>query len=135
SVSNSLVSTIDLPKTILSILGVKEKHHPEAFQGYDIIPVLKDPSKKIRERILIEHDEEIAKDKIMRLRTLITEKYRLTIYDGFDNLGDLFDLQSDPSELNNLWNSHRELRGKITEELLREIISLQPRIPKRNAYN
>ena len=134
-VSNSLISTIDLPKTILSILGVKEKHYPEAFQGYDITPVLKDPIQKMRERILIEHDEEIAKDKRMRLRTLVTEKHRLTIYDGFENLGDLFDLQSDPSEINNLWDSNRELRGKLTEELLREIIRLQPRVPKRNAYN
>jgi arylsulfatase A-like enzyme len=135
SVSDSLVSTIDIPKTILNILGVKEKRHPEAFQGYDITPLLNDPNQKVREHLLIEHDEEIAKDKIMRLRTLITERHRLTLYDGYENLGDIFDLQSDPDEINNLWDSNKELRSKLTEELLREIIRLQPRVPKRNAYN
>ena len=135
SVSDSLVSTIDLPKTILNVLGVKEKRHPEAFQGYDITPLLNDPNQKVREQLLIEHDEEIANDKIMRLRTLITERHRLTIYDGYEHLGDIFDLQSDPEEINNLWDSNKELRSNLTEELLREIIRLRPRVPKRNAYN
>ena len=135
SVSDSLVSTIDLPKTILNVLGVKEKFHPETFQGHDITPILNDPNQKIRERLLIEHDEEIAKDKIMRLRTLVTEKHRLTVYDGHDNLGDIFNYKSDPDEVNNLWNTDKELRNKLSEELLREIIKVRPRFPKRNAYN
>ena len=135
SVSDSLVSTIDLPKTILNVLGVKEKFHPETFQGHDITPILNDPNQKIRERLLIEHDEEIAKDKIMRLRTLVTEKHRLTVYDGHDNLGDIFNYKSDPDEVNNLWNTDKELRNKLSEELLREIIRVRPRFPKRNAYN
>ena len=134
TVSDSLVSTIDLPKTILNILGVREKYHPKEFQGYNISPLLNNPNQKIREQLLIEHDEEIAKDKIMRLRTLVTENHRITIYDGYDKFGDIFDLLNDPDEINNLWYD-KELRNSLIERLLREIISLQPRVPKRDAYN
>ncbi len=135
SASDSLVNTVDLPKTILNILGIKKKDHPTLLQGNDITPILNDAKKKVREHLLIEHDEEIAKDKIMRLRTLVTEKHRLTIYDGYDNLGDIFDYESDSGEINNLWNKNKELRSKLTEKLLREIINLRPRFPKRDAYN
>lgn len=135
SVSDSLVSTIDLPMTILSLLGIKEENYPEAFQGYDITSILQDPGKRVRERILIEHDEEIAFDKVMRLRTLVSESHRLTIYDGYDNMGDIFDYIEDPGEVNNLWDRDVDLRHRLTEELLREIVGLQLRIPERKAYN
>jgi hypothetical protein len=126
---------VDLPKTILNILGVREKLHPEIFQGYDVTSVLNDPNKKVRERILIEHDEEIASDRIFRVRTLITEKHRLSLYDGHENFGDIFDYESDPSEVENLWSKNRELKNELIEEQLREIIRLRPRLPKRDAYN
>lgn len=135
SVSNSLVSTVDLTKTILKLLNIKEKHHPELMQGIDITPILKDSSKEVREQLLIEHDEEITRDMIMRLRTLVTESHRLTLYDGYDNFGDLFDFNNDPGEINNLWNKDKEIRNELIEKLLREIINLRPRIPKRAAYN
>ncbi|MFX1444968.1 MAG: sulfatase [Promethearchaeota archaeon] len=134
-VSDSLINTVDLPKTILNMLGVRKSLHPEAFQGYDITPVLKDPNEKVRERILIEHDEEIASDRIFRVRTLVTERHRLSLYDGYENFGDIYDYTSDPSEVDNLWTKNRELKNKLVEEQLREIIRLRPRLPKRDAYN
>jgi len=133
--TNSLVSTVDLPKTILTLLGVKKKLFPEILQGYDLTPLLNNPNEKIRNQVLIEHDEELAQDKIIRLRTLITEEHRLTIYDGFDDFGDIFNYKDDPYEVNNLWNIEKELKNQLLEKLLREIINLQPRKPKRVAYN
>ncbi len=135
SISDSLVSTVDLPKTILNLLDVRKKFHPEAMQGNDITPILKNPSEKVRHQLLIEHDEEISDDKVIRLRTLVTEKYRLTLYDGYKNIGDIFDLISDPEEVNNLWFTNKELKNELVENLLREIISLRPRLPKRASYN
>jgi arylsulfatase A-like enzyme len=134
-ISESLVSTIDLPKTILTLLGIREKTHPKTMQGKDITPILKNPSEKIREQLLIEHDEEISKDKVMRLRTLVTESHRLTLYNGYDKIGDIFDYTNDPNEVNNLWIKKIDLKNELLEKLLREIINLQPRVPKRKAYN
>ena len=90
---------------------------------------------KIRQQMLIEHDEEIVQDKVFRLRTLITENHRLTLYDGYDNCGDIFNYQTDPEEVNNLWDVDKELKNKLIETMLREIINLRPRMPKRSAYN
>ena len=135
NLTNSLVGTVDLPKTILNLLGVNKKLHPEGMQGYDITPILKEPTNKVRQQVLIEHDEEIAQDKIFRLRTLITEKHRLTLYDGYDNFGDIFDWEADPYEVSNLWSVEKELKNQLVEKLLREIINVRPRLPKRSAYN
>jgi arylsulfatase A-like enzyme len=134
-ITDSLVSTVDLPKTILNLLNVKKKLIPENLQGFDISNMLIDPINKIRRQILIEHDEEIAKDKVFRLRTMITEKHRLTLYDGYDDFGDIFNYITDPAEVNNLWETDKEVKNDLVEKLLREIISLRPRTPKRNAYN
>jgi len=134
NVCDSLISTVDLPKTILSLLGIREKYHPQRMQGFDYSEVLKNPNKKLREQILIEHDEEISKDKIMRLRTLVTENYRYTLYDGVRDFGDIYNLKEDPHEMNNLWHD-KKLRGKLNQRMLREIIKLYPRYPERAAYN
>lgn len=135
SVTDSLVSTVDLTKTILTLLGVEAKNHPEMCQGYDITSILKDPNNKVREQLLIEHDEEltqISRKESFRLRTLVTEKHRLTIYDGYEK-GDIFDYESDPDEINNLWGKNEELKNTLIEKLMREIINLQLRIPTRKA--
>ncbi len=132
---NKTYYTVDLPKTILNLLNVRKKLIPENLQGYDISSILTVPKNKVRRQILIEHDEEIAQDTVFRLRTLITEQHRLTLYDGYEDIGDIFDLKNDSDELNNLWSMDKELKNSLLEKLLREIISVRPRTPKRNAYN
>ena len=105
------------------------------FEGYDISPILKDSSTKIRTQLLIEHDEElthIRRKEAFRLRTLITEKHRLTIYNGFEK-GDIFDYENDPTEVNNLWNKDEDLKNNLVERLMREIIDVQLRIPTRKS--
>lgn len=135
TVSDSLVNTIDLPKTILNLLGIKKKQYLKHMQGQNITPLLTDPSAKVRNQILIEHDEEIWKDTIFRVRSLITETHRLSIYEGYDDFGDIFDYQNDPDELENLWYTDKELKNELVKNLLAEIIKYQPKSPERSAYN
>lgn len=135
STSDSLVSTVDLPMTILNLLGITKKKYTETMPGYDITPILKDSTEKVRRQLLIEHDEEISRDKVYRIRTLVTEKHRLSIYEGYDNFGDIFDYESDPAEIDNLWFKNKELKNELVEKLLRELIKVNPKTPKRCAYN
>lgn len=134
TVSNSLVSSIDYPKTILNLLGIKERHHPPDMQGFDITPVLKDPNVKIRDCCFVENDEEIGPLK-SRIRHLITEDYKLTIYESKPGFGDIYDRKNDPHELNNLWNdkNFREKRFELVDKLLHENLKAQTRLPKRIA--
>ncbi|GAI83011.1 unnamed protein product, partial [marine sediment metagenome] len=37
-VSDALISSVDIPKTILELLNIKERHRPPGIQGYDMTP-------------------------------------------------------------------------------------------------
>ncbi len=136
-VSNSLISSIDVPKTILNLLNIKKRYQPPSMQGYDFTPVLKDPNQKVRDYCLIENDEEVGPRGpfYVRLRHLITEDYKLTVYTSLPEHGDLFDRKNDPEELNNLWydKNYNEIRFKMVNKILRENLKAQTRYPERLA--
>jgi arylsulfatase A-like enzyme len=132
SVSDSLISSIDFAPTLMKLLGIRSRHQPPDMQGVDMTPVLRDPSKKVRDHCLIEEDEEIFNFKL-RLRHLITEEHKITIYQNLRNYGDIFDRKKDPNEINNLWYKDKELRSKLIEKLLYEILAAQSRYPPRVA--
>lgn len=139
--SDSLVSSIDIPITILNLLDIKSKKYPPGMQGYDITPILENPSTKIRDHCIIEEDEDPhksltkAKHGNIRVRTMVTEDFRITVYEGWENTGDLFDLKNDPNEMRNLWhdNNYREIRDKLVYKMFHEILNLQDRYPKKQA--
>ncbi len=134
AVSNSLVSSIDYPKTILNTLNIPERHHPPDMQGFDITSILGNPNTKVRDCIFIENDEEIGPLEA-RLRHLIAENYKLTIYEGMSDYGDMYDRKNDPNELDNLWfkQDFKNERFKLVNKLLHEAIKAQTKIPKRIA--
>jgi len=133
-ISDSLVSSIDYPKTILNLLNIKERYHPPDMQGYDISPILKDPQKKVRDCVFIENDEDVGTLK-SRLRHLVTEQFKLTIYESEPDFGDIYDRENDPHELNNLWYNEgfKEKRFELVNRLLNESLRAQTRWPKRIA--
>jgi len=137
STTDSLISSVDYPKTILNLLGIPKRKHPPDMQGYDMTPVLKDPHKKIRDCCLIEHDEEVGPKGPLycRLRHLITENYKLTLYEGIKGYGDIYDRKKDEYELHNLWydESFKEKRFELLELLTQELLHVQTRYPKRIA--
>jgi arylsulfatase A-like enzyme len=133
SVSDSLISSIDIPKTILELLNIKERHRPPKMQGFNMVPVLTDPNKRVRESVLIVEDEEVGPRGPLyaRLAHLITEDYKLTVYEGIKGYGDLFDRKNDPNELHNLWNKYKTFRFTLMEQLLHEHLKAQSRFPIR----
>lgn len=142
-ITDSLVSSIDIPSTILNLLDIKEKIQPPGMQGIDITPILKQPDLKLRDHCIIEEDEDAhkaSKQDIygdIRVRTMVTEKYRVTMYQGWDTTGDLFDLINDPDERNNLWHdkNYKDIRDKLVYKMFHEILNLQDRFPKKQAQS
>jgi arylsulfatase A-like enzyme len=140
-ITKSLASSIDIPLTILNLLEINGKFHPPGMQGYDLTPILKDPNFKVREYCLIEEDEDFQSKKgnyqpPLRIRTLVSENYRITIYQGREDTGELYDLRKDPNECNNLWHDagSRDLKFKLLSKLLHELINIQNRYPKPIAH-
>lgn len=138
AISDNLVSSIDISKTILNLLKIPEQKQPPDMQGVDLTPMLEDPSKKVRDHCLVEHDEEIEMFKTkIRVRHFITEDYKLTVYNGLRGYGDLFDRKNDPDELNNLWynDQYKDLRHELMELLFHANLNAQSRYPKREAMS
>jgi arylsulfatase A-like enzyme len=144
AVSDSLVSAIDLAPTILNLSNINKKKVSFDMQGVDITPVLKNPNEQVRDSCLVEVDEAdiMSKDPTfeeilpfgnleMRVKSLVTERYTLTVYNKLNEYGDLFDRVNDPDELNNLWHTNPELRLKLVDKLLHEVINAQSLYPKR----
>ena len=134
AVTDALMSSIDIPMTILKLLGIRERHFPPGMQGYDMTPVLKDPNTDVRDCCLIEEDEEFGSPKRpfeIRLRHLVTKEYKLTRYQRLENYGDIFDRKEDPDELNNLWHENKELRCNLVQKLCHENMKAQSRFPRK----
>ena len=131
--SDSLISSVDLPKTILEVLNIKERYRPPGMQGYDMTPVLQDPFKRIRDCILIVEDEEVGPKGPLYTRVchLITEEYKLTKYQEVPEFGDIFDRRSDTKELDNLWHKDKDLKLKLLDKLIHEYLSTRSRFPAR----
>lgn len=139
TVVNSLVSSIDIPKTILELLRIKDKYHPVGMQGKNITPILREADKKIRDCVLIEEDEDSQKDShnlpSLKVRTMITDTYRLTVYQGYEEYGEIYNLKEDPFEQHNLWNEKplQLIKQKLLQKFLHELIKAQPNHPHKQA--
>jgi arylsulfatase A-like enzyme len=135
TVSDALISSVDLPKTILELLNIKERYRPPGMQGYDFSPVLNDQKLELRDCILITEDEEVGPRGPLytRLVHLVTKDYKLTKYAELPGYGDLFDRKNDMTELNNLWEKDKDLRLDLLDKIFHEYSITRSRFPKRGS--
>ncbi|MFH0964747.1 MAG: sulfatase-like hydrolase/transferase [Planctomycetota bacterium] len=143
-VARCVVSALDVPVTIVDLAGCAYPEHPwaaaaadhglpKALQGTSLLPVLTGKADKVRDRVLVEFDEDgtgsVAR---ARLRSLVTQRYKLNYYAGED-VGEIYDLENDPREHKNLWDDPgaRRLRAQLMEELVDEVIFTESWLPRR----
>jgi len=79
--------------------------------------------------IIVEEDSQrlmTGFNKLQRVRTVVTDRHRMSIRQG-ENWGEFYNLQSDPTEVNNLFDeaSAEQIRATLTETMLGQIIELQ----------
>ena len=116
-----VVSLLDLPPTILDLAGVpipdgavdgqpaEAPQAPPAWSGRSLKGVLTGGAGPGPDgSALVEEDEDYLG---FRMRTLVTERYRLTAYSG-QPYGELFDLREDPHEYVNRWDDPACARRK-----------------------
>ncbi len=113
---NSVESTLDIAPTLLDYAGVPE---PEGMQGCSLKQLLSGAAPPRPNTALVENDDDFA---ALRMRTLITPRWRLTYYHGQD-WGELIDRERDPFEMRNLWNdpARAEVKQRLLVELLDEV--------------
>ncbi|MBC2603232.1 sulfatase family protein [Puniceicoccus vermicola] len=138
--SESLISQIDLMPSLLDFAGVtmpgsewEEATTPfergsvqpiPLYGGRSWRPLLSDDQATIRDSVVIENDDPGTG---LRPRCLVTTRYRITTYAG-QPWGELFDRQTDPDELHNLWDepAHQSLRAELLRQLLDQYTAQTP---------
>jgi arylsulfatase len=88
---------------------------PERVQGKSLLPLFSDPDQANPESVPCEYYRALPPVKDEMVGSYATmyrdQRYKLCVYHGHD-FGELYDLERDPEELENLWESepHRDVR-------------------------
>ena len=123
-----LVELLDLSATMLDYAGLEV---PEYHQGQTLRPFLEGEADgdSIREAVRSEYfdalDSHFAGSGASYATMYRTEKYKLTVYHD-QNLGELYDLEQDPWEFDNLWDKPEaaEIKSKLIIESFNQHVML-----------
>ncbi|GJL84125.1 MAG: sulfatase [marine bacterium B5-7] len=121
----NLVGTMDIAPTILERTGITPFH---GMNGRSLLGLMQEETPPWRSHVIVEeeqHDGVLGHDGPLRLRTLVTDRFRMTIY-ADQKWGELYDLHDDPNELQNLWDDPgaSALRADMMYELAFEQIRM-----------
>ena len=114
--SDTLVQWIDIAPTILESAGVEV---PGNFEARSLWPLLEGKTSAIRD----EAWSELARDHIQSgaeyIVMLRDARWKVVVYLG-EPLGELYDLETDPEELRNLWTApeHTQRRDAMVRHVL-----------------
>ena len=128
--TSALGSTMDISATLFERTGVLPYY---GIQGKSLLPALNHQTAKVRDAILIEDDREriyLGMSDTQRLRTMITERYRMSLYDPLA-WDELYDLREDPGEMSNLWDNPEcaGIKAELQAQFLKLVIEHQDRTP------
>jgi len=115
SVSNQMVMNLDFAETILDMAGVKI---PADMQGKSFAPVLKGKQKGDFRDAVYYHFYENQEHKVAKQIGVRTERYKL-IYFYENNEWELYDLEKDKSEMNNVYD--QPAYKKVQEMMMKKL--------------
>jgi arylsulfatase A-like enzyme len=132
--SDALCGTLDLAQTFLARAGVAPFN---GMQGRDLAPLLSGAASGGHDEMMIEEEgqrPQVGFPGRVRMRSLVTKRYRLSLYDGV-SWGELYDLERDPDEMRNLWDdaASAELRNTLVLRLAQKMIALSETSPHPTA--
>jgi len=111
--SNALVELTDIYPTLMEAAGLPVH---ERVQGKSLMPILTGQASPefLRPYVRSEYYDALNHEPPNYATMLRTEKYKIVVYHGHE-LGELYDLENDPCEFNNLWNhpEHAEIKMKL----------------------
>ena len=132
--SGALVELIDIVPTLLELAGLDV---PKDVQGRSLLPILTGESaaNSHREFVRCEYRDALDMPGKSRADMIFDGRHKLVVYHGA-GLGELFDLEKDPHEFDNLWDAaeaggiKQELLIRLLDEVVLAANEGQPRIAK-----
>ena len=100
--SDALVELLDKTPTIMELAGVEP---PQRMQGISLLPMLRGeaPLDHHRDSVRCEYYDALDEPDGSFATMYRDERYKLVIYHGHE-LGELYDLEEDPEEFENMWD-------------------------------
>jgi arylsulfatase len=109
----------DLGPTILELAGIKIEPNLDAIS---LLPALLDGKEFIgRDYVYAEEGASHVFDSSIAMLMIRDKRYKLIFFPDYDE-GALFDLETDPNEICNLWNTEIEKRREMERKLLSWIV-------------
>src|SRR5690606_7090611 len=99
---DQMVQNIDIGPTVLDLAGVKT---PSQMQGMSFAPLLRGQDIPWRDKVFYEYYWEYAFPQTPTVFGVRTDRYKYIYNQGVWNINELYDLQEDPWEVNNLIRS------------------------------
>lgn len=114
AISTTLASNVDVAPTLLQLASAAQ---PANMDGRSLVPSLQSPGTEIRKDLLIEYysDTEFPRVAGMGYKAIRTERFKYIRYDELRGMDELYDIISDPHELNNL------LPGKVPAHVISDL--------------
>ncbi len=101
STPDALTSNADVAPTLLEMCGVPA---PADMDGRSLADVLRGAATSVRDDLLIEYysDTEFPRLQGMGYKAVRTDRYKYIRYEELEGMDELYDLQADPAEMDNL---------------------------------
>jgi arylsulfatase A-like enzyme len=116
--NHNLVLNLDFAPTVMDLLGIETA---EPWQGESILPLMKGENQEIHPNGVYYHYYEYPHGwhKVKRHYGISTSRYKLIhFYNDIDHW-ELYDLQEDPQEMNNIYeNADEELIADLKKKLI-----------------
>ena len=131
---DAIGSTLDFGATILHRAQIMPFN---GNQGHNLLPLLAGDANAGHENVLIEQATQyiyLGFDRLIHVTSLISQKWRLTVWEGED-WGELYDLENDPEELENLWHqpAYAAQKSHLLLQMVHRIQSLNDNSPYPSA--
>ena len=114
--SDALVELLDVMPTLMELAGEPVSSR---VQGRSLLPMLKGTvdAAHHRDAVRCEYYDALDEPDGSFATMYRDQRYKLTVYHGHD-LGELYDLQVDPVEFDNLWDDvdHQELKMQLLQK-------------------
>ena len=128
TIRSEMVLDIDLAPTLLDLAGVEI---PANIQGRSLVPLAIKADPDFRKAWYYEYFEWPNPEAVRPCRGIRTERYKLIQYVTDPPEFEMYDLQADPGELNNLYGKSEN--AALQSSLIAQMEKLRAEIPKRKA--